>query len=379
MIKTASRSDECTGVFMEYRFPAILVPSVLRLLMKKIINGWKHLKGVHCGSAALRDICFYYGRDLSEQMCFGLGAGLGFYYSCEEGMNPSRIIQPRGPLMEINFLRNFGVDVADWKYEDDNERASADLREFIDRDVPVLIQADIRYLEYFDSRTHFPGHIIAVCGYDDSESVFYVADNSFEDIQAVSFENMAKARSSKARPYPLSNNRVEVESLEDGSDAGEVILGAVRKNAEMMLEGRTTLRGTSSVEAIRKWAGDLPGWRDLADWKWTSRFAYQVICRRGVCGAAFRWFYRDFLEEVSPVLSPFCGADLPGEMNGIGKKWYDIGMLFKKISESASCGGGFERASELAFDIYDLEKRYFCSVLENFPAVSGAGEMNRSA
>ena len=347
--------------------------------MKKIINGWKHLKGVHCGSAALRDICFYYGRDLSEQMCFGLGAGLGFYYSCEEGMNPSRIIQPRGPLMEINFLRNFGVDVADWKYEDDNERASADLREFIDRDVPVLIQADIRYLEYFDSRTHFPGHIIAVCGYDDSESVFYVADNSFEDIQAVSFENMAKARSSKARPYPLSNNRVEVESLEDGSDAGEVILGAVRKNAEMMLEGRTTLRGTSSVEAIRKWAGDLPGWRDLADWKWTSRFAYQVICRRGVCGAAFRWFYRDFLEEVSPVLSPFCGADLPGEMNGIGKKWYDIGMLFKKISESASCGGGFERASELAFDIYDLEKRYFCSVLENFPAVSGAGEMNRSA
>ncbi len=346
--------------------------------MKKIIKGWKHLKGVHCGSAAVRDICRYYGRDLSEQMCFGLGGGLGFYYSCDEGMNPSRIIQPRGPLMEINFLRNFGVNVDDWKYEDDDERASAELKEFVDRDVPVLIQADIRYLEYFNSKTHFPGHIIAVCGYDDYESVFYVADNSFEDLQTVSFENMAKARSSKAEPYPLSNNRVEVESMENGADLREMILGAVRQNAEMMLEGRTTLRGTSSVEVIRKWAEDLPGWKHLADWKWTSRFTYQVICRRGVCGAAFRWFYRDFLQEVSPVLSPFYGSGLPGEMNRIGRKWYDMGALFKKISESASCGLGFERASELAFDIYDLEKRYFYSVLENSPAVASAGEINRS-
>jgi hypothetical protein len=344
--------------------------------MEKIINGWKHLKGVHCGSAAVRDVCRYYGRDLSEQMCFGLGAGLGFYYSCDERMNPTRIIQPRGPLMEINFLRNFGVDVADWKYEDNDERASAELREFIDRDVPVLIQADIRYLEYFDSKTHFPGHVIAVCGYDDSESVFYVADNSFENLQTVSFENMEKARSSKARPYPLSNNRVEVEFLENGLDLRDMVIGAVRKNAEMMLEGRTTLRGTSSVEVIKKWAEDLPGWKDIADWKWTSRFTYQVICRRGVCGAAFRWFYRDFLEEVSAVLSPSYGSDLPEEMNRIGQKWYDIGVFFKQISESASCERGFERASELAFDIYNLEKRYFCGVLENSPVVGAASLKN---
>ena len=49
--------------------------------MRKTIEGWKHLKGVHCGSAALRDICIYYGQDFSEQMYFGLGAGLGFYHS----------------------------------------------------------------------------------------------------------------------------------------------------------------------------------------------------------------------------------------------------------------------------------------------------------
>jgi len=338
--------------------------------MKKIIKDWKHSKGVHCGSAAIRDICCYYGRDLSESMCFGLGAGLGFYYSCEEHLNPSRVIQPRGPLMEINFLRNFGVEVTDWRYEDNNERASADLREFIDRDVPVLIQADIFYLEYFDSKTHFPGHVIAVCGYNDSESVFYVADNSFEDIQTVSFEDMAKARSSKAKPYPLSNNRIEVEFMENSCGFQDMVIGAVRKNAEMMLEGRTTLRGVSSVEVIRKWAEDLPDWKYLDDWKWTSRFAYQVISRRGVCGAAFRWLYRDFLEEVSSMLLPFYGPGLPERMSEIGQKWYDMGAFLKQISESSLCGREFERASELAFDIYQLEKRYFCFVLENSPVVA---------
>ena len=340
--------------------------------MKKIIKGWKHLKGVHCGSAAIRDICIHYGHKLSEQMCFGLGAGLGFYYSRDEGMNPSRIIQPRGPLMEINFLRNFGVSVSDWKYEDDSRQAALCLRESIDRNIPVLIQADIRYLEYFDSRTHFPGHIIAVCGYDDAESIFYVADNSFEDLQTVSFENMEKARSSKVRPYPLSNNSVEVEALVPGDSYERMILRAVRKNAEMMLEGKTTLRGTSGVEIIKKWAEDLPGWKDLDDWKWTSRFTYQVICRRGVCGAAFRWFYRDFLNEASQVFPLSYWETLAGDMGIIGDKWYEIGVLFKEISENDSCGSGFNRASELTFDIYDLEKRYFLFALENSPVDSGS-------
>ena len=75
---------------------------------------------------------------------------------------------------------------------------------------------------------------------------------------------------------------------------------------------------------------------------------------------------------------PFYGSGLSEEMNGIGQKWYDMGVLFKEISESASCGLEFERASELAFDIYDLEKRYFSSVLESFPVIASAGEINRS-
>ncbi len=331
---------------------------------RKMIKGWRHKAGVHCGSAAVRDVCGYYGCDISETMCFGLGAGLGFYYSCDDAMDPSRIIHLRGPLMEVSFLAYLGLDITDWNYEEDDNRAFKDLKKSVDSDIPVLIQTDIRYLEYFDSKTHFPGHVIVVCGYDETESSFYVADNSFEPIQSVSFESMKKARSSKAKPYPLSNNRIEVGSIREDFDLHDAVLSAIMKNARMMLEGRATLRGVSGVEVLREWAEDLPRWKNLSDWKWTARFAYQVICRRGVCGAGFRWFYRDFLRETSDILMPFYSWSLADEMDAIGERWSVIGALFKSISESSSPERGFLRAADIAFEIYEHEKNFFSMVLE---------------
>ena len=339
--------------------------------MKKMISGWEHLKGVHCGSAAIRDVCGLYGHDFSEQMCFGLGGGLGFYYIKDRNTDPGRLIHLRGPMMEVCFLRNFGIDVRDWKYEDDADRALGELRRFVARDVPVLVQTDIRYLDYYDSSTHFPGHVVAVCGYDDSERVFYVADNSFEDIQAVSYESMKSSRSSKAEPYPLSNNWLEADLSGKEFDLERSAVSAVRRNAEMMLGGYVTLRGASGVETMKRWARELAGWKDASDWKWSARFAYQVICRRGVDGAGFRWFYRDFLDEISPLVPAVPRLGLAERMDEMGSRWSEMGLLLREISESSSCGSGFRRASDLAFEICELEKRYFSDVVEN---VAGPGD-----
>lgn len=333
--------------------------------MEKMISGWKHLKGVHCGSAAVRDVCRRYGYDFSEQMCFGLGGGLGFYYARDRNTDPSRLIHLRGPMMEVSFLRNFGIDVRDWKYEDDADGALDDLRRFVAKDVPVLVQTDIRYLDYYDSSTHFPGHVVAVCGYDDSKRVFYVADNSFEDVQAVSYESMKSSRSSKAEPYPLSNNWLEADLSGREFDLERSVLSAIRRNAEMMLDGYVTLRGASGVGVMRKWAGELPGWKDASDWKWSARFSYQVICRRGVDGAGFRWFYRDFLIEASSLVPAVARLGLAERMDELGSSWSEMGLLLREISESSSCASGFRRASELASEICDLEIRYFSDVVEN--------------
>ncbi len=340
--------------------------------MKKMISGWKHSKGVHCGSSAIRDVCRRCGHDFSEQMCFGLGGGLGFYYTRDRNTDPSRLIHLRGPMMEVSFLRSFGLDVRDWKYEDDPARAMDDLKGLVAGDVPVLIQTDIRYLDYYDSSTHFPGHVVAVCGYDDSERVFYVADNSFEDVQPVSYESMERSRNSKAEPYPLSNNWLEADLSGREFDLETAAAAAIRRNAETMLGGYATLRGTSGVGTMERWARELPGWKDLPDWKWSARFSYQVICRRGVDGAGFRWFYRDFLNEVSPLVPSVSRLGLAERMDALGTRWSEMGLLLREISESSSCRSGFLRASELASEICGLERRYYSEVVENLPAASGA-------
>lgn len=268
--------------------------------------------------------------------------------------------------MEVNFFRNFGLGFTDWKYENDPTKASEDLVGFIREDIPVLIQTDIRHLDYYDSSTPFPGHVVVVCGYDDSESVFYVADNSFEELQAVSRDVMEVSRCSKAEPYPLSNNWLEVNDLDDGKfDLEKSILRSVRGNALMMLEGFSTRRGNSGVETLGKWARELPEWKDAPDWKWSARFSSQIVRERGVDGAGFRRFYGDFLEECSDALSPFRGLGLRERMDALADRWSEVGLLLREISESSSHAGGFARASELAFGIYDLEKSFYSDVAAN--------------
>ena len=53
------------------------------------------------------------------------------------------------------------------------------------------------------------------------------------------------------------------------------------------------------LPALRKFAAEVGDWpTDAPDWKWSARFNYQVIERRGTGGANFRLLYSRFLDEV---------------------------------------------------------------------------------
>lgn len=334
--------------------------------MAKIINGWKHISGVHCGSVAIRDICNFYGYNFSEELCFGLGAGLGFYYTVDDSMSPSRSIHMRGPVMETNFFNNFGIALDDWKYENDNDKAFKILKDYVDRDIPVLIQTDIYYLDYYNSSTHFPGHIVVVCGYSDENQLFYLSDTAFEGLQTVSYKKMAESRTSKYKPNPLSNNWFQVDLNNREINLEESVKNSIKLNARMMVDGFTTTRGKSGVDIIKKWAEDLPEWRSLDDLKWAARFSYQVISKRGVDGAGFRWMYRDFLKEVSGLCDKIISLSLVDKMELIGKKWCEVSALLKEVSEDKAPERKLAESSHIVNEIYTLENEYYITVLENF-------------
>ncbi len=256
--------------------------------MKKIIDNWVHIPGLHCGSVTLRDVMTHFGFNLSEAMCFGIGGGLGFYYSINKDISPSHMIFVRGPDMETTFLSLINRETS-WNHANGN--AIDEIKKYIDQDIPVVIQTDIYYLDYYNSSTHFPGHIVSVWGYDDENETMFVADNHLEGLQKVPYQDFKNGMASKDLSNPLNNNFIEVRLNNNVINLEEIIPEAIRENSRKMLYGCTGGRGESGVHKIKIWSEDLPNWKDVLDWKWCSRFGYQVIKKRGVGGAGFRWIY----------------------------------------------------------------------------------------
>ncbi len=332
--------------------------------MKKMVKGWVHTPGIHCGSVAIRDVMAYWGFDLSEAMCFGLGSGMGFFYIVTADFSPTRMIFMRGPGMEHIFFNLLGKNTR-WKYADDPEEALNTSKQHIDNNIPILIQSDIFHLDYYDSSTHFPGHVIGLWGYNDETEMFYVSDTGFEELQTVSYENLKRARTSDTPQFPLKNNWFEVDLRHPIPPLPEVIPEAVRTNARMMLEGASSPRGTSSVEQIKLWSEDLPGWPEALDWKWCARFGYQVIVKRGVDGAGFRRMYRDFLREAEEIVPELKTLKLSQKMDAIGAGWVETAGVLKQISEGDTPDTKLlKKASSLSRELWEMEGEYYSTALE---------------
>lgn len=331
--------------------------------MKKIIKNWVHIPGLHCGSVTLRDVMTHYGYNWSEPMCFGIGGGLGFYYSIRDDISPSHMIFVRGPAMETTFLSLMDKSTL-WKHA--NENVLDTVKQYIDEDIPVIIQTDIYYLDYYNSSTHFPGHIVSVWGYDDDTKTMFVADNHLEGLQKVPYDNFKEGMSSKDPSNPLDNNYIEVNINRRIRPLTEIIPMAICENARKMLSGYTGGRGESGVHKIKLWSEDLPNWKDVSDWKWCCRFGYQVIKKRGVGGAGFRWIYRDFLIEAEDIIPSLKELKLSQKMDLIGSKWSDIALMLKDISEKENPNTGLlTAASKKAYELWELESEFYTTAIEN--------------
>ncbi len=330
--------------------------------MKKIINNWVHIPGLHCGSVTLRDVMTHYGYSWSEPMCFGIGGGLGFYYSIRDDISPSHMIFVRGPAMETTFLNLVGKSTL-WKNA--NANVLDTVKQYIDEDIPVIIQTDIYYLDYYNSSTHFPGHIVSVWGYDDDTETMFVADNHMPGLQKVPYNDFRDGMSSKDPSNPLDNNFIDVNFDRPIEPLTDIIPEAIRENARKMLNGCTGGRGESGVHKIKLWSEDLPNWEYVSDWQWCSRFGYQVIKKRGVGGAGFRWIYRDFLLEAEDMIPSLKELKLSRKMDLIGNKWSDIALMLKDISEKENPDTVLlSAASKKAFELWELESEFYGAAIE---------------
>jgi hypothetical protein len=314
------------------------------------VPGYTHVPGHHCGSTALRNLLGFHGvANLSEDLCFGLGAGACFYYVTLEDASPSRWFNGRTARLEENFDALTGAALELQTFAEGDGAAWEAARAAVDEGRPALLLTDLYYLDHYGNSAHFPGHAVVLAGYDDE--VALLSDTGFEELQTTRLESLDRARHSGHPAYPLAGHMFTASPADlDGERLREAIPAAIELAAKAMLEPE--LREFSGLDAVRRFSEEAGCWPEVAeDWRWCARFGYQVIERRGTGGGNFRLMYSRFLAEAGYEDEAALAADAAA-------RWTDLAAVLEQGSESDDPDPAvWARIDEIAATVLEAEER----------------------
>jgi len=176
----------------------------------------------------------------------------------------------------------------------------------------------------------------------------------------VPFEKMRKARFSADGLLNIQGNLFAPQSLTKPESMPYIILQAVKENSRVIIEGYDMISEMNDIagglEAFEKWEEEIRNWKDLKDWRWAARFAYQSTEKRGTGGGAFRLMYADFLNEAAEYVPEIATHGLPQQMHDVGLAWRVLSMALKKASGRSR--PDFEEALCKLSRVKELEAAY---------------------
>jgi hypothetical protein len=346
-----------------------------------LIDGYRNLTGEHCGSTAMRNLLYHYcGLELSEEVVFGLGAGVDFLYFTTERLEPSALVFGRSVAMEQDLAAALGVDYRE-QVEPDDDAAWQQVRQEVDLGRPTMLSGDALYLDYRDFKVHFPGHRYVLLGYDDDEQVAMVADRLDPEPQRCSYEAL---RLSRNPPEFISTYNLwgKFVGTEVSHSMEEAYAHALAANARRMLEENPAaieeMRATSDdpsggialgLSGMATFLKDLPEWHDRGDRRLLAGYASDCIEKFGTGGGNFRTMYAEFLREARAAVPELVPEQAPDRAALAASKWTELANHLADLAED-----GGEAASARAVDslgqILELETRLFESIRERV-AVAG--------
>jgi hypothetical protein len=313
----------------------------------RMVPGYRHLPGNHCGSTALRNLLGHHGIELSEEMAFGLGAGPCFYYLVMPESSPSHWFNGRTAQLEQSFLELAGAPLRLETFDDADASWQA-ARTSVDDERPPLLITDLYYLDHYGNSAHFPGHAVVLAGYDDE--LVYLSDTAFEELQECRIESLRRARHGESAAFEMKGQMFTVSGEASPDDLIAAAPAAIARAAKEMIE--PSFGGDfAGLPALRRLAAEAERWPELAeDWQWCARFAYQVIERRGTGGGNFRLMYSRFLDEAGHEE----GSDLAARA---AEGWTALAGAFHEASEQdAAASATWERVGELTRQVLAAEE-----------------------
>lgn len=303
------------------------------MTMKTKIENFTHLPGDNCITTAIRNILNFYGYRYREAMIFGLAEGIGFTFRIIEGQdNP--YLGGAGSGMLESFCRNLRLDFQVTEFDAD-EDAWEDLREHIDKQIPIICQVDLKHLPYFKSKTHFAGHRVIPVGYDD-DSV-YLADTGYRKIRECPISCFSEARKSAYPPFEPRRRRWRIDHVSERPFVEETVTKALY-NVYSKFERRDRGYDLEQVFELRDHLGD---YKDPA-------MLYQQIEKAGTGGGLSRRMFAEFLDQSAQAYSRTIYELASGLYEKSANLWSEIATDAKK--------GILDAAPDKLQEIYDTEK-----------------------
>ncbi|MFI7615148.1 BtrH N-terminal domain-containing protein [Nonomuraea terrae] len=303
----------------------------------------------HCETTALGVLLRHEGLDLSEPMVFGLGSGLSFIYWDSKRMTFPFV---GGRVKPFELTRNLATRLGVTLQVEETtsaRKAWQNVVAAIDAGRPVGLQLDCHQLEYFTTKVHFGGHVVALYGYDDQRA--YLVDTAQQGgAVSTSLTSLALARAERG-PMTARNRSFTITAPEPPSVSRDTILTAVKACADAFLAPPIANLGRRGIETaaerVRTWLTrtDRPH-EELPQ-------AALLMEKGGTGGALFRNLYRDFLGECAELLDDSglrAGRDLYAEAATL---WTEVAALITRAGETTETTY-LEQASGL---LHDLARR----------------------
>ncbi|MGW7520498.1 BtrH N-terminal domain-containing protein [Streptomyces sp. NPDC054796] len=253
----------------------------------------------HCETTALGVLLRHQGLDLSEPMLFGLGSGLSFLYWDSKAMGFPFLA---GRVRPFDLTRNLAtaLDLELLVQETTSARkAWENVAVPLDAGHPVGLQLDSYYLDYFGSKVHFGGHIVAMTGYDDHDAHLVDTDQQGGAVVTTSRTSLARARAARG-PMTARHRSFTLTAPDNPPAPHQRITPAITACADAFLHPPIANLGHRGIEKagqrVRTWhqRTDTPE-QDLPQ-------AALLMEKAGTGGALFRNLYRDFLAECTQHL-----------------------------------------------------------------------------
>jgi hypothetical protein len=117
------------------------------------------------------------------------------------------------------------------------------------------------------------------------------------------------------------------------------------------------VEAVEGLPALRRFAAEVGAWPEATqDWRWSARFNYQVIERRGTGGSNFRALYSRFLAEID--------RDAEAELAAAAaREWTALATGLYAASETEEPDpAGWERIAATATAVLTAEERLWTAL-----------------